>query len=612
MFTRSTRARRCPVLSRLHFLAHSEFKPNTRGKEPSSSLAGALSFLNIISDRVNQKYSQVNNTNMTFTSLPTALSLAIKEEEKAGFPVEGEQASENSSTSEEGQAVMRSGGGINRSHHLPFIHPAAAPLPAASFLNTFLKDEDPTAYGATSTSAGAREAPPRAVVPTPPDCSDLGRLSPCSPTTTILLPEEASLQNERSSSPRGTNLESRLRSVSFAKEDTHIRRDSHIQVEDDFEKEGILAHDTNQNSSSTLLETSVSSSNQSQEDDCPTIAAANTPTITPTATTSTTPPQIIVASATTTTTHSKMFFLSNDLLTLGSVTSRKVNLRHQIHELICRSTTDELENVQLSLFNDPIEQKLVRTLQQSLVLVEQNENERAVVMFSRVRALLEESEPSLPEHSLGSLNYKAGLVCMVTENFSVARAFFQEAVDIFLETLGTEHPATTKSMSLLAMAQLVLKDRETAFRTMSDIRDCYLSSQGFGHPHMATLNNNFGVVHFAEGSVDRARRAFEIALKYQENLLKTKDVIDKAAVEVSMSHTLCNLAHCHLSENRTSDAISLFQNALNLQMRNGSIEDAMHTRENLDCLVNQAAGGLPCQSFNPEWMMSIFSCGDVQ
>ena len=184
---------------------------------------------------------------------------------------------------------------------------------------------------------------------------------------------------------------------------------------------------------------------------------------------------------------------------------------------------------------------------------------RATGDYSGARAYLEQSL-ELRRRILGnkhpntatSLNHLGGLL-LDRGDYSGARDYLEQALEIRRQSLGDDHPSTATSLSDLGMFFLATGDYEEARPRHEKALEIYRKVLGSNHPRTAISHNNLGVLLFCVKDYAGARLNYEKALEIYRKVLGDYHPHTAACLN--------NLAILLISDGRVNDSWTLIREA---------------------------------------------------
>lgn len=119
----------------------------------------------------------------------------------------------------------------------------------------------------------------------------------------------------------------------------------------------------------------------------------------------------------------------------------------------------------------------------------------------------------------------------------------------------------------LGLIRLACRDLVGAQDVFLEIQEKFLEILGYGHPQMAKIKNNLGVVAYELGDYRQAARHFELAHEYQMRIIEHTRQRDNEVAGMAIANTVCNLAFVQWKDGKELDALRLYEAALELMRK---------------------------------------------
>lgn len=208
---------------------------------------------------------------------------------------------------------------------------------------------------------------------------------------------------------------------------------------------------------------------------------------------------------------------------------------------------------------------------QALQHIDNNEFDEAVQVFTTI--LRSHTEKFGDRHHLvGNAWHNIGMVRMYAGETKEALEAFEKSIKIKSKALGADHPETASSMLKIALLQLGAGDDAIARSTLVGIRDSMMHVLGQGHPLLAKILNDLGVVYYQGKDILNARRCIQLAYDYQRKYLDEGDSFVNKASEIALSNTLANMGFLSAKEGDAKNGLILWEEALAI-LRKYLVED---------------------------------------
>ena len=139
-------------------------------------------------------------------------------------------------------------------------------------------------------------------------------------------------------------------------------------------------------------------------------------------------------------------------------------------------------------------------------------------------------------------------------NYTEALELYQKAIAIDEKVSGTDHPHTATSYNNIAT---VYKDQGNYDKALELYQKALVIREnvlGENHPEMATICNNIAVVYHLQGKHLEAMRLYKKALKVR------KEILNKAHPHIAMSYN--NIAMLYEGQGNYCDALKLYKKAI--------------------------------------------------
>lgn len=194
-------------------------------------------------------------------------------------------------------------------------------------------------------------------------------------------------------------------------------------------------------------------------------------------------------------------------------------------------------------------------------------------------------------HLVGSALHNIGMVLFFARRYHEAVAIFEDAVIVRHEALGPDHPDVQSSLVKIALLHMAMGSLHEAHDAFWAIRDKFLKVLRYGHPQLAKLNNNVGVVAYEFGDLASALECFNAAYEHQRRLLDGQswdgqNDTNRALLSLATANTLCNLAFVYAKGGKTSEALEKYERAYSILREHFPSDHhrAELVRQNIDLL----------------------------
>jgi tetratricopeptide (TPR) repeat protein/predicted Ser/Thr protein kinase len=156
--------------------------------------------------------------------------------------------------------------------------------------------------------------------------------------------------------------------------------------------------------------------------------------------------------------------------------------------------------------------------------------------------------------SLGTAHHSKG-------EFEAADAYFQRALTIRRQILGSDHPAASGSLHDLGNTAYARGRYDEAARYLNEALAIRVRVLGGQHPKVADTENSLGAVDYAQGEFGRARDHYDRALKIREATLGPEHP-NTAATLINLGNTALVLGDHATAREHYARALQIQEKAL--------------------------------------------------
>jgi tetratricopeptide (TPR) repeat protein len=183
----------------------------------------------------------------------------------------------------------------------------------------------------------------------------------------------------------------------------------------------------------------------------------------------------------------------------------------------------------------------------------------------------------------GWLLASRGVIQDLSGDYDAAIATHEEAIRIFSDVFGADHPDVAYAHNNLGTALHAKGDYAGALREFQKVLEIRRVALGEGHPDVAMALNNVGAAYYSRGEYDRAVDNFERALEIREKAL--------GSGHPDVGQSLHNLANLVNKRGERTRAVEMYERALAIFREHLGPEHAnvAATLDNIG-LIEQARG----------------------